>query len=156
MKKMRMVLSVLLATLMIFTSFAFAVSAEEECNHSYSTTSVAPTCVEDGYVLCVCTLCGHNYKNYSDSPKALGHNFGEWYNFEEPSCTKEGHSQRDCSRCGASEVKTVSILEHTDKDTDGACDFCGTEMDVEQVFSPYDWLVALFNAIVQWFRDIFA
>lgn len=156
MKNIRKIISVISICLVLFSSFSFVALADEECNHSYSGTPVAPTCVEAGYTLYVCSLCGDNYKDYKNGLPARGHVYGEWYVIDEATCTEEGHMQRDCSQCASSEYKTVSVIEHVDKNNDGKCDVCSAAMDVEQIFSPFDWLVALFKAMVQWFKDIFA
>lgn len=155
MKNLRKVLSVILASIMLVSVFS-VISFAEDCNHLYSATNVAPTCVEDGYILYACPLCGDSYKDYRNSVAALGHNYGEWKVLQETSCTDEGYQQRDCTRCGSSEVKTISTVDHVDKTYDGKCDFCGLEIGVSNNTSPFDWLVALFNAIVQFFKDIFA
>lgn len=155
MKNMRKSLSIVLAVLMLCSAFAFSVSAEE-CKHSYTPTNVAPNCVEDGYTLYVCGLCGDSYKDYQYGEPALGHVYGAWEVISEASCEKEGFSTRSCTRCGAADTKTVSALVHADADYDGECDHCGAEVEVEQIFSPFDWLVAFFNFIRQWFMDIFA
>ena len=166
MKNIRKAFSIVLSIVMIFSAFSVVSFAEEEeCIHSYASVHVAPTCIEKGYTFYSCALCGDNYKDYNNGADALGHSYSEWYEVDAATCTAEGHSQRDCSRCGASEVKTVSVLSHVDKNRDGACDKCSFEMEdssssssssPSSKVSPFDWLVALFNAIIQWFKDIFA
>ncbi len=155
MKNFRKSISIILASLVIFSSFAFAVSAED-CHHLYDATNVAPNCVEDGYTLYTCPLCGDSYKDYKNGLPALGHNYGEWFNVNEATCENEGHDKRECTRCGAADIKTIPVINHIDANSNGECDFCGEKMDVEQTVSPFDWLVALFRAIVQFFKDIFA
>lgn len=155
MKNMRKFLSVILASLVLMSSFAFAVSAEE-CAHNYVGTSVAPTCVEDGYTLFSCQKCGDSYRDYANGRPATGHHYGEWKTLQEVTCELEGYRQRDCSVCGASEVKTISIVPHKDDNSDGKCDYCSMDMGGETKVSPFDWLIAFFNAIIQFFKDIFA
>ncbi len=156
MKMFRKNISVLLAVMMLISLFAFSSSAQEECVHSYTGSYVAPNCVESSYTLYVCSLCGNNYKDYTNSVAALGHNYGAWYDIDEATCEFEGHIKRDCTRCSAAEIKTIAALEHTDANYNGKCDICDIEMEVEFKFSPYDWFVALFKAIAQWFSEIFA
>ncbi|MBE6717605.1 MAG: hypothetical protein E7573_11895 [Ruminococcaceae bacterium] len=155
MKNFRRFLSVFLSVLMLMSAFA-VVSSAEDCNHLYEATNVAPTCVESGYTLYACPLCGDSYKDYKNGLPSLGHNYGDWKTLQEVSCIDEGYQQRDCSRCGSSEVKTIPIIDHNDKNYDGKCDFCALEIGTTNTISPFDWLVALFKAIVQWFKDIFA
>ncbi|MBR3767180.1 MAG: hypothetical protein IKL10_02955 [Clostridia bacterium] len=156
MKNIKKMLSIIVAALMLLSTFAFVASAEECVEHKYSITSIPPTCMEDGYLLYLCSVCGHNYKDYVGGSSALGHSFGEWEVVDEASCTAEGLMKQVCSRCKGSATKTIPVLEHIDFDSSGECDDCGTPVEVKTVLSPFDWLVALFNAIIQWFRDIFA
>lgn len=155
MKNIRKALSIILASIIAISSFAFAVSAEE-CNHLYAATIVAPSCADDGYTLYVCSACGDNYKDYSKGAPAKGHTYGAWFNVNEATCDNEGHDKRECTVCGAADIRTLPIVDHLDANSDGACDFCATKVDTDKKVAPYDWLVALFNAIIQFFRDIFA
>ncbi len=152
---MKKIISLVLCSIMVISFFAFSAAAAEECSHSYTTTVVSPTCVEDGYTQYMCSLCGDNYKDY-DTGSAMGHNFGAWYSVDTATCTEEGFEQRDCSRCNSYETKTIGVLPHNDKDSDGECDACGLLLDTEVIISPFDWLIALFNFIIQWFTDLFA
>ena len=140
--------------MMLIGAFTFAASAE--CNHSYEGTNVSPNCVNAGYTMYVCYLCGDSYKDYSDGAPALGHDYSAWNYVDEATCTLEGHEKRDCFRCGASEIRTTSVLPHTDLNKDNYCDVCGKELDSNFKVSPFDWLVAFFKAIGDFFREIFA
>ena len=153
---MKKCLSVILSVLMLLSVCAFSVSAEEECMHSYTASYVAPTCVEDGYLLYVCSKCGDYYKDTESASGALGHNFGEWYEIDKAECIYEGHEQRKCSRCGSSEIRTIPVLGHIDANSNGKCDRCDQPMKSESTFAPFDWLIAFFQAVVQFFKDIFA
>ena len=155
MKNFRKALSFVLSCLVIFSSFAFAVSAEE-CNHLYDATIVSPSCAEAGYTLYVCSRCGDNYKDYSKGAPAKGHTYSAWYNVNEATCDNEGHDKRECQVCGTADIRTLPIVDHIDNNNDGGCDFCGTKVDSDTTVAPFDWLVALFNAIIQFFKDIFA
>ena len=154
MKNFRKALSIFLAALMLCSAFTFGVSAE--CQHEYEGVYVSADCVNAGYTMYACYLCGDSYADYSDGTPALGHNYGSWTPVDEASCTIEGHEKRDCMRCGASEIKTTSVLPHTDINKDNHCDLCGKELDSNFKVSPFDWLVAFFQAVAQFFRDIFA
>lgn len=152
---MKKILCVILSMIFMFSGLTIAAYAEDaECAHDYQITVVAPTCVERGYTLHTCGQCGNFYKDaYTD---AYGHSYGEWTVIDVATCTSEGLAERKCSRCTAFETKTTPVLEHKDKNNDGKCDACGFEIPVEDVFSPFDWLIALFRAIAEWFRAIFA
>ena len=77
--------------------------------HSYRTRVVKPTCGEMGYTLHQCE-CGEEYKD-SFHP-ALGHQFSKWTESRHAGCTSEGEERRVCSRCGATETKTVPPTGH--------------------------------------------
>jgi hypothetical protein len=47
--------------------------------------------------------------SYTD---ALGHDFGNWYTVEDPTCTEEGLEQRDCARCKHWETQKIDALGH--------------------------------------------
>ncbi len=155
MKTMKKCISVFLSVLMVLSLCAASASAAE-CSHKYEATISEPNCIDGGYTLYVCSLCGDHYKDTTIAPPALGHDFGEWYLIDLPDCNYEGHEMRDCSRCGSSETKTIPVLVHTDANSNGKCDNCDTPMEVETTFAPFDWIVAFFKALVQWFKDIFA
>ncbi len=66
-------------------------------NHTYVTSTVAPTCSEKGYTLYTCS-CGCSYKdNYVD---ALGHNYKYVYN-NDATESRDGTETQICTRCGA-------------------------------------------------------
>lgn len=152
MKKMKKMISVILAILC--AAMLFALPAFAECTHQYTAVTVAPTCAERGYTLYTCPLCGDFY--YDDYKAATGHSYGDWYVVTEASCSAEGMEQRDCMTCHSAETKTVSVLPHSDLNYDGKCDVCGAAVEVEDIFSPFDWLKAFFKAVIEWFRAIFA
>lgn len=152
---MKKILSVILCACLLMCPFAVFAFAEDtaECTHEYTVTVVAPGCATRGYTLHTCGKCGNfYYDNYTDP---LGHSYGQWETVKEASCTEEGLMQRVCSRCNGYETKTVSVLDHVDKNSDGKCDKCGAKVKVEKVFSPFDWFKALFKAIREWFAYIF-
>lgn len=149
---MKKILCVLLSVL-CFAS-CFSVISFAECEHAYLPTTVAATCAEKGYTLYVCSKCGDNYK--SDYTEALGHAYGAWQDVDDATCTTEGHKIKKCIRCDAVIEEMIPVLEHKDADRDGRCDVCDTEVEVIKVFSPFDWLVSFFKAVIEWFREIFA
>lgn len=152
---MKKALCLLLSIICLFSCFGvFAFAEDTACEHSYSTTVVAPSCAEQGYTLYVCGKCGDYYK--ADFKEARGHIYNEWYEVYPASCTQEGLSQHECINCKAAETKTIAVLAHVDANYDGKCDFCDKEMETKTETSPFDWLVAFFKAVINWFREIFA
>lgn len=150
---MKKIIALILCVSMFFCLSSVAFAEENTCEHEYTVTVVAPGCATRGYTLYTCGKCGdHKQDNYT---AALGHTYGSWETVKEASCSEEGLLCRTCLRCKSVETKTVSVLPHTDKNSDGKCDVCGADVKVETVFSPYDWFKALIKAIKEWFAFIF-
>ena len=57
---------------------------------------------------------GYTFKELSqeDDPCALGHDFGEWAQTKDPTCTEGGARTRTCARCNFVEVQTIEALGH--------------------------------------------
>lgn len=73
--------------------------------HSYTSTTVSPTCESQGYTVHECS-CGESYTDsYTD---ALGHSYTD--TVVEPTTESEGYTLHTCSRCGYSYKD-----EYTDK-----------------------------------------
>jgi len=158
MKKTTRILSIVMAIIVAFTSLSVVAFAEEieECEHDFRETVVAPTCAERGYTIYVCPLCGETF--FYDYTPALGHSWGEWTNFDEATCTAEGHDERTCAVCKAVETKTLPVISHVDSDKNGKCDMCGIDMETktEYILNPYDWFKAFFAYIRALIARIFA
>ena len=78
---------------------------DTDCEHSYVTTIVEPTCENRGYTVYTCIKCGHTYmSNYVD---ANGHSYGEWIVTREPTDSTAGQRERICSVCNEKEVETI-------------------------------------------------
>ena len=70
----------------------------------------APTCASEGYTTYTCSLCGYSYDgNFVES---LDHQFGEWSESREPSCSVAGEEQRICAACGHAEIRETIFTEH--------------------------------------------
>ena len=93
-------------------------------SHDYSIyrSRIEPTCTSSGRTSgyecrwCSATTC-------STLP-ALGHSYGAYSVTEQPSCTEEGKETAKCSRCLATQTRTVSALGHeevTDEGTPATC-----------------------------------
>ena len=83
-----------------------------DCDHSYVTTVIEPTCENRGYTVYTCTKCGHTYTG--DYVDATGHNYGEWVVTREPTDSTTGQRERTCSVC---KEKEVEIMPATGTDT---------------------------------------
>ncbi|MBE6948917.1 MAG: hypothetical protein E7456_03620 [Ruminococcaceae bacterium] len=67
----------------------------ETAKHNLTSTTVAPTCTEDGSTTYTCSDCGYTY---SEVIPATGHSFGSWFMNGDA-----GHI-RYCNTCGAGET----------------------------------------------------
>jgi len=78
-------------------------------SHNYVAVVTDPTCTEQGYTTYTCSRCGDSYVDtYTD---ALGHDWGEWVVDKEATGTADGSRHRVCTRCGAVETETISMLQ---------------------------------------------
>lgn len=82
-------------------------AAPTEHQHTYTTTVVAPSCVDGGFTVDACA-CGAN--NVYDPVPALGHTFGEWVTTIAPTTTASGQKARICSVCAYEEFASVEKL----------------------------------------------
>ena len=78
---------------------------ETDCDHSYVTTVIEPTCENRGYTVYTCTKCGHTYTG--DYVDATGHSYGEWIVTHEPTDSTTGQRERTCSVCKEKEVEII-------------------------------------------------
>lgn len=102
--------------------------------HTYTTKVVDATCTEQGYTLHTCTAGDDSYKDaYTD---ALGHNWGDWETTKEATTSAEGEQTRTCSRCGATETKTIAKIEAAPLDYAAAAAYGNS-----YAASTYGWIV---------------
>lgn len=108
------IVCVLLAVLMLMTSWAFSVSAEE-CEHVYSTvkeTIVAPTCNSTGLLGYVCVKCGAFDKDNTERLPLADHDFVV-VSTVPATCTKEGTVNYKCKVCNKTKTEKLAVKEHT-------------------------------------------
>lgn len=118
---------------------------KEVHTHSYSYSStVAPTCTEQGYDIYYCSCGASNYQNYTS---ALGHSQVD--TVVSPTCTEQGYTTHTCSRCGTdlgtdnytnalghSQVNTVISPTCTEQGyTTHTCSRCGTTLSANDTFT---------------------
>jgi hypothetical protein len=84
-----------------------APETEAPHEHSYTSTTVAPTCVDGGYTKHVCA-CGHSYV---DNKNAKGHS-GSWTTTASPTCNDTGSKTRTCTVCGTVETESIAANGH--------------------------------------------
>ncbi|MBR5620128.1 MAG: choice-of-anchor J domain-containing protein, partial [Clostridia bacterium] len=96
-----------------------------DCDHHLELMPASPaTCTAAGnsQPYYKCTECGRLFhdaegtqpaltSDIMDIP-ALGHNWGEWEETTEATCTTAGELTRTCSRCGETETQAIAALGH--------------------------------------------
>lgn len=137
----------------------------------------APTCTENGYEGGkVCTECLDNATTPEEEEAAIleapsiipakGHTI-ETIKGVLPTCNSTGLTDGSyCKICGEIFIaqETISALGHTDKNNDGYCDSCGTDIrnaddDSIEIISPAERIINFFrgivNAILALFKRVF-
>ena len=97
MKKIFLIASILLI---------FLTSCGQECEHDYETKKVEVTCIEDGYTLYTCNLCGDSYKG--DIVPSTGHQTKVSTPGYSPTCEESGMTDEySCTICNKLDRKSV-------------------------------------------------
>ena len=92
--------------------FVYAMTLADPCEHQYEEgETVAPTCMEDGYTVYTCMVCGREY--HGNLVLALGHDWDEGKVTTPATCTQEGVMTYTCERCGDTKTETIAMKEHT-------------------------------------------
>lgn len=77
--------------------------------HNYETTTIAPSCENEGYTLHKCEICGSSYKdNYTDR---LEHNYKATVT-KQATCLTTGTKQYVCENCGDAYAQVIPKTEH--------------------------------------------
>ena len=89
----------------------YLVWADSVCEHEYTEIEkVDPTCVSEGYITYVCSLCG---RSATDTIPYIPHSFDEWREIKAPTCTEEGEMAITCYGCGLTEFMYIPALGHS-------------------------------------------
>ena len=92
--------------------FVYAMMLADPCEHQYEKgETVAPICMEDGYTVYTCMVCGREY--HGDLVPALGHAWDEGKVTTPATCTQEGVMTYTCTRCGDTRTEPIAMKEHT-------------------------------------------
>ena len=83
--------------------------------HSYTAVVTAPSCTEGGYTTYTCS-CGDSYT--ANETAALGHLWGDWVVTTPAQIGVAGVETRVCSRCEASETRSIEPLPSPEPDPD--------------------------------------
>lgn len=75
-----------------------------DCIYDWTETK-APTCTTAGAKTGVCNMCG---KSVSDVVPALDHNFVDYVSNGDEDCTRDGTETAECTRCTATDTRSVS------------------------------------------------
>jgi DNA-directed RNA polymerase subunit RPC12/RpoP len=91
---------------------------------------IAPDCVNGGYTIYICTVCGDSY--VTDETAALDHTYES--EVTAPDCVNGGYTTYTCITCGDSYVTDeTAALGHTyDNACDAACNTCGEVREVPE------------------------
>ena len=81
--------------------------------HTYTTITTEPTCVDEGSVVCLCTVCGYEYVGETLAPK--GHSDPVWATVKAPTSTNEGVLNQICTSCDkVFATKTIPVISFSD------------------------------------------
>ena len=126
MKNIIKVLLVVMALVLVITAFTACEPTEEPCTHEgYEAyrAAVNPTCTETGLTVgSYCTKCGEDILPQEVAP-ALGHDYSVDVSVA-ATCTEAGYSEMKCSRCDATNGKTVIDALGHKVGEDGVCTGC--------------------------------
>lgn len=87
-------------------------TAIDSTNHVHTTISkpaVAPDCENTGLTAEISCADCHKVLEERESIPALGHDMGDWFVSQEPTCTVTGVSERTCKRDGCDYFETEAI-----------------------------------------------
>ena len=82
--------------------------------HSYTIVDIPPTCVSGGYTQFTCS-CGSSFTSGELPASADAHNMQETER-KDPTVLEPGYIIKTCTRCGATEKKTLNKLTNPFKD----------------------------------------
>ncbi len=103
-------MSLLRLALLLMATILFSLPVSAECDHTWVEKRQEPTCELGGMTWSECSLCGWCINSVYIPP--LGHEFGEWYVLEEPTCNRDGTQARDCVRCGHRDESPIPHTGH--------------------------------------------
>ena len=124
------------------------VKSEISPHDYYSVVTKEPTCVSEGEIIEVCTVC--DYRRTRSIPTAEH----SWiiYDRIEPTCEEPGLYRKLCSYCGQTTTETVEPLGHslvtqsyipstcsTPGEVIEVCTRCGRDFHTEVPSSPHNW-----------------
>lgn len=82
-----------------------------ECTYDATSQTIPATCEEGGYTVYTC-ICGKvREDNYTE---ALGHSYGKWFVYEEPTLSSGGELRRNCCNADHYETADLPILNAVD------------------------------------------
>jgi len=97
-----------------YGSFYFDVTIAK-IPHDYKATVTAPTCTEQGYTTCKCSVCGDSYVD--GYVAALGHAESDWIVDFNATCTASGSKHTQCTRCGVTiQTSIISATGHNESE----------------------------------------
>ncbi len=96
-------------TLPVLSEKPYTDTLSANCSHSDSAwVTVKPFCTEDGKEALICQTCGTILQKRERA--AAGHSWGQYVVKKAATGQSEGLEERTCSRCGATEQRTIKKL----------------------------------------------
>lgn len=123
-----------------------------------SNVTAQPTCTKTGVRTCSCYYCG---VTYTETIAKKSHNSNTIIPAVAATCTATGLTQgKKCSMCGTVTVaqQTVPAKGHSDANSDGYCDSCGTDINPQSHCScscHKTGLPKLLFTIINFFQKLF-
>ena len=78
--------------------------------HNYKEKKIESTCLAGGHTTHICEGCGSSF--ITDYTDPLGHKFDKKTKITDPTCSSEGVTQLECSRCGYSYLSAAEAKGH--------------------------------------------
>ncbi len=118
-----------------------------KCSAGRTEVVTPATCTTDETTVQICQFCDEEIAGSEKTNKGtkLGHNWGEWVNTKEATCSENGINTKTCTRCGETEDETIASIGHKPGDwvtenaatctTDGkstlSCTVCNTVLQIK-------------------------
>lgn len=104
-------------------------STSEAHKHTYTSKTIAPTCVEPGYTVHTCIYGDDQYT--TDTVDALGHDYTQ--TVVKPTCTSNGYTQFVCNRCGQKyndNITNATGHKYSSQKVDADCEHGGYTLHI--------------------------
>lgn len=102
---------ILLSVVLVFTACSGEEDGVLDHDHTFENKVIAPTCIDKGYDLGICSICGEEKRSNFVDP--TGHTPGEWQVTSEANCVIAKTEEKFCTVCKKSvETRTGETSAH--------------------------------------------